>query len=167
MQLTLHFNGCAVVAQPCQKCRILPRPMTVTSVPSNSSMTSLYPGMLFATFTLHLAAGLSTTRYTHTQKVREKEDRVCRFTANRTRVCTQLHPSTRGSQLFALCGWNCRTAVHPVGCVGCVRRPRLRWYLVNFRPASRPILSRPRGRGFTREGSSGGFSLKFSSAESI
>ena len=109
--------------------------------------------MLFATFTLHLPAGFSTTRYTHTHThtqrhteyvcvcVRERERRiVCspRIARAYTRSCACSRVSTRPlvhtKPTIRLCGWNCRTAVHPVGCVGCVRRLRLRWYLVNFRP---------------------------------
>lgn len=79
-------------------------------VPSNSSMTSLYPGSLV--LSLFISQPVRATRYITQNRVL-----VCRFTENCTRVCTQLREQprlslgaapdrlfTRGSQLFACVG---------------------------------------------------------------
>lgn len=102
--------------------------MTGNVVPSNSSMTSLYPASPLGTFTLHLEARpdpgihvyniyiyLYVRICTHTY-ICSYYVSSCRFTANRARcVCTQLRVqrrlslvctrlSTRGSQAFERVG---------------------------------------------------------------
>lgn len=116
--------------------------MTGNVVPSNSSMTSLYPASPLGTFTLHLEArpdpGIYVYMYTHTSYIYiythvyphyvlvsvHRESRTLRMHAA---ACTatslpRAHPTVHTwKPSIRTCGRNCGTAAHPVGCVGCVR----------------------------------------------
>lgn len=109
--------------------------MTGNVVPSNSSMTSLYPASPLGTFTLHLEPrpdpGIYIFIYIHTHiyictytDIRVGSPRIARMHAA---ACTatslpRVHPTVHTwKPSIRTCGRNCGTAAHPVGCVGCVR----------------------------------------------
>lgn len=119
--------------------------MTGNVVPSNSSMTSLYPASPLGTFTLHLEARpdpgihvliyiyIFIRAYMHAHIYIlilclfvsvHRESRTLRMHAA---ACTatslpRVHPTVHTwKPSIRTCGRNCGTAAHPVGCVGCVR----------------------------------------------
>lgn len=120
--------------------------MTGNVVPSNSSMTSLYPASPLGTFTLHLEARpdpgihvyniyiyifIRTYMHAHIYILIlclfvsvHRESRTLRMHAA---ACTatslpRVHPTVHTwKPSIRTCGRNCGTAAHPVGCVGCVR----------------------------------------------
>lgn len=119
--------------------------MTGNVVPSNSSMTSLYPASPLGTFTLHLEARpdpgihvliyiyIFIRAYMHAHIYMlilclfvsvHRESRTLRMHAA---ACTatslpRVHPTVHTwKPSIRTCGRNCGTAAHPVGCVGCVR----------------------------------------------
>lgn len=120
--------------------------MTGNVVPSNSSMTSLYPASPLGTFTLHLEARpdpgihvyniyiyifIRTYMHAHIYILIlclfvsvHRESRMLRMHAA---ACTatslpRVHPTVHTwKPSIRTCGRNCGTAAHPVGCVGCVR----------------------------------------------
>lgn len=118
--------------------------MTGNVVPSNSSMTSLYPASPLGTFTLHLEArpdpGIHvyniyiylyvrtcTHTYIYSYYVFVSVHRESRTLRMHAAACTatslpRVHPTVHTWKLsIRTCGRNCGTAAHPVGCVGCVR----------------------------------------------
>lgn len=118
--------------------------MTGNVVPSNSSMTSLYPASPLGTFTLHLEArpdpGIHvyniyiylyvrtcTHTYIYSYYVFVSVHRESRTLRIHAAACTatslpRVHPTVHTwKPSIRTCGRNCGTAAHPVGCVGCVR----------------------------------------------
>lgn len=118
--------------------------MTGNVVPSNSSMTSLYPASPLGTFTLHLEArpdpGIHvyniyiylyvrtcTHTYIYSYYVFVSVHRESRTLRMHAAACTatslpRVHPTVHTwKPSIRTCGRNCGTAAHPVGCVGCVR----------------------------------------------
>lgn len=132
--------------------------MTGNVVPSNSSMTSLYPASPLGTFTLHLEArpdpGIyvcTIYMYTHTSYIyihtriptlcsRVGSPRIAHAAYARSCVYSDVSPScapdcphveAKHSNVWEEL-WDCRTS----GWV-CRMRSRLRSYLVNFQPQTR------------------------------
>lgn len=129
--------------------------MTGNVVPSNSSMTSLYPASPLGTFTLHLEArpdpGIYVYMYTHTSYIyiytriptlcsRVGSPRIAHAAYARSCVYSDVSPScapdcphveAKHSNVWEEL-WDCRTS----GWV-CRMRSRLRSYLVNFQPQTR------------------------------
>lgn len=133
--------------------------MTGNVVPSNSSMTSLYPASPLGTFTLHLEArpdpGIHvyniyiyiytyvharTHIYAHTMSLRVGSPRIAHAAYARSCVYSDVSPScapdcphveAKHSNVWEEL-WDCRTS----GWV-CRMRSRLRSYLVNFQPQTR------------------------------
>lgn len=118
--------------------------MTGNVVPSNSSMTSLYPASPLGTFTLHLEArpdpGIHvyniyiylyvrtcTHTYIYSYYVFVSVHRESHTLRMHAAACTatslpRVHPTVHTwKPSIRTCGRNCGTAAHPVGCVGCVR----------------------------------------------
>lgn len=85
----------------------------VAIVPSNSSMTSLCQSWILSLFISRPCDQVLSfpAKCTHAQL------RSLARSFTNSHVARTVH--AREGQDMRVCGWKCRTAVHPVGCVGC------------------------------------------------